>query len=214
MNYRGVTLTAKYDSWCTRGRQRDLDDEPAGSSSEGVGVLIRTELSDDRDAIRAVTIDAFSQSELGYHGEADLIEQLRTEADWLSLVAIRDGVLIGHALWTPVVIKGQGRELSGMGLGPVSVACDWQRQGVGARLIQSGLDQLAQVGCPFVVVLGHPDYYTRFGFVPAASWGVWHGFAGIPQEVFLIRSVSAEPLPFIMDARAYYRPAFGTQHDG
>ncbi|MFO0914072.1 MAG: N-acetyltransferase [Pirellulales bacterium] len=176
--------------------------------------MIRSELPDDLHAIRAVTIDAFSQSEFGYQGEAELVDQLRIEPDSLSLVACRDGVLIGHALWTPVVIQGDGQTLEGMGLGPVSVATDCQRQGVGAQLIQSGLDRLAREGCPFVVVLGHPEYYSRFGFVPAADWGISHGFAGIPQHVFFVHWLASEPVQIGRVGRAYYRPAFGPQHDG
>jgi putative acetyltransferase len=176
--------------------------------------MLRSELPDDLAAVQAVTIDAFSHSEFGYHGEAELIEQLRSEADCLSLVACREGALIGHALWTPVVIKGDGRVVEGMGLGPVSVATNFQRQGVGAQLIQSGLDRLAQAGCPFVVVLGHPEYYTRFGFVPASDWGISHGFAGIPQDVFFVLWLAGKSVQFGRVGRAYYRPAFGPQHDG
>ncbi len=77
-----------------------------------------------------------------------------------------------------------------MGLAPMAVAPDCQRRGIGTLLVQAGLNELSQSGCPIVVVLGHPEYYPRFGFVPAAELGITHGFEGIPQDDVLAKRLS------------------------
>jgi putative acetyltransferase len=80
-------------------------------------------------------------------------------------VAEDDGAIVGHILFTPVVVEG--RPALGMGLAPLAVLPGRQRQGIGSQLVRRGLDSLRERGCPFVVVVGHPEYYPRFGFEPA-----------------------------------------------
>lgn len=146
---------------------------------------IRPEHPGDHAAIRDVTAAAFAGSELGHHGEAELIERLRaSETPLLSLVAVRDGQVIGHVLFSPAHLETASGKLEGSGLAPVSVAPGHQRTGVGTALIREGLAQLERDGCPFVVVLGHPDYYARFGFEPAADSNIHCEFPGVGREFF------------------------------
>ena len=108
----------------------------------------------------------------------------------LSLVALR-GEPVGHILFTPVSIHSAHGQIQGMGLGPLSVLPDYQGQGIGSQLIVSGLERLKARGIPFVTVVGHPGYYTRFGFEPAAEFGIKHGFKGLPQSLLLsIRAIA------------------------
>jgi len=166
----------------------------------------------DAAAIRDLTVAAFSASEFGHSGEADLVERLtkspRKHASW---VVIIEGQIVGHILFTPVVIRSDDARLQGMGLAPMSVLPSRQRQGVGGALVRYGLRALLADGCPFVVVLGHPEYYPRFGFERAAGFGVTHGFEGIPQEVFFL-ATNPEGTESLKPGRLFYDSAFGEQH--
>lgn len=173
-------------------------------------ISIRHETQQDREAIRRVIVDAFSQSEFGYHGEAELVEKLRNDCDeLLSLVAVDENEVAGYILFSPVTLIGNDGGVPGMGLAPMAVEPARQRTGIGTALIKAGLEQLANAGCSFVVVLGHPDYYPRFGFVPAADHGISHCFAGIPQDVFFIKGVTHLGERSIGGRRILYRPEFG-----
>jgi predicted N-acetyltransferase YhbS len=173
-----------------------------------MNVAIRKERPGDEESIHDVTVRAFADSEMGHHGEAQLVERLRAScAEMVSLVAEIDGRLVGHSLFTPVVIESNERHCRGMGLGPISVLPEYQGRGVGSRLIESGLDQLRAAGVPFVVVMGHLDYYPRFGFVPASKYGVTTTFGAEADRLFMIQMLShtsPEPAP----GTAKYRPEF------
>lgn len=176
-------------------------------------ITIREETPDDHQQVRTVTVEAFADSKLGHHGEAELIDALRCNSNtYLSLVACRNGEIVGHILFTPAVIKTTHHRLYGMGLGPLSVTPTLQRMGIGSSLVTTGCTRLFAAACRFVVVLGRPEFYFRFGFRLASTHQIRHGFAGIPQHVFSIRT-GPEGTP--EDLRAgvvYYRHEFGAQH--
>ncbi len=174
---------------------------------------IREETPVDLDLIRDVTVSAFSGSEYGHQGEAQLVDLLRAVSDrFLSLVACVEGEVVGHVMFTPVIVKTHVADFAGMGLAPLSVHPFHQRQGIGSALVKHGLDKLCKDGCPFVVVLGHPDYYNRFGFRSASQNQVVHGFSGLPQDPFLIRINEECLVAKLIGGKAYYHPAFGDQH--
>lgn len=140
---------------------------------------IRAEVDSDRDAIRAVNVEAFGSST-----EADLIDALREQAEFLlSIVAEEDGVILGHVLFSPVYLS-DNPDLKLMGLGPMAVVPTHQRQGIGAALVRAGLDECRQLGAAAVVVIGHPDYYPRFGFLSASGFDISSEF-DVPDEVFM-----------------------------
>ena len=143
--------------------------------------IIRPEKPEDSSQIRRVNERAFGQP-----SEADLVDKLRTAcAEALSLVAEDgDDGIVGHILFTPVVV---GERLAfGMGLAPMSVLPDRQRQGIGSQLVRRGLNILRERGCPFVVVVGHPEYYPRFGFEPASKHGLLSQWEGMPDAAFMV----------------------------
>ncbi len=176
-------------------------------------LAIKEEAKADSDAIRQVTIAAFASSEFGHNGEADLVDELRSKCnDRLSLVAFDDDVLVGHILFTPVLIRTSHDEVHGMGLAPMSVLPSHQRSGVGSALISAGLKRLAASGNLFTVVAGHLTYYPRFGFLPASDFEILHGFEGMPQDIFFIHANSADTLDLLAGGAAYYHPVFGPQH--
>jgi len=140
------------------------------------------ETPEDCSFVRAANEQVF-----GRPAEANIVDKLRnTCPDSLSLVAELDRRLVGHILFTPVVIGGSTHTVEGMGLAPMAVLPSCQRQGVGSALIRGGLDCLRQIKCPFVIVLGHPDYYPRFGFEPASRREVFCQWQDVPDEAFMI----------------------------
>ena len=175
---------------------------------------IRAEHPNHHAAIRQVVSQAFAASPFGDHGEADLVDSVRDHCDSiLALVALDDSEsVVGHVLFSPVEIHSGSNSQHGFGLGPVAVAPDFQNQGVASRLIEDGMNQLQNSGCPFVTVLGDPSFYRRFGFEEANKYGVKHGFAGIPQEVFSIRLFDPGHREGPIAGNAFYRPEFGVQH--
>ena len=144
-------------------------------------LTIRHEAPVDSAVIRAVNEGAFGQSE-----EADIVDNLRAAGNSvLSLVAMRDGVVVGHIQFSPVSIEHKGTKIEGVGLGPMAVLPDFQGQGIGSRLVEAGLAALQDLVCPFVVVLGHTDFYPRFGFRPASEQGITAQWTDLPHGVFM-----------------------------
>ncbi len=129
----------------------------------------RKESLKDKEGIYGVNKAAF-----GRPNEAELVERLR-EGDGitLSLVGVLDGRIIGHVLFTRVVLEMEGgKTAEGVGLGPVAVLPEFQGQGFGSRLIRAGIERCRAAGEGFMVVLGHSDYYPRFGFRPSVEFGI------------------------------------------
>lgn len=166
--------------------------------------LIVNEQPEDQDAIHQVNLTAFKGS-----GEACLVNQLRmTCPTFVSLVAKMDDQVVGHILFTPVDIICDGkRVISGMGLAPLAVLPEFQGMGIGSALCEEGLKVMARSGTPFVIVLGHPQYYPRFSFERASNYGVRSSFEGIPDEVFMIRVFDADRMSNVSGV-AHYQPEF------
>jgi putative acetyltransferase len=141
---------------------------------------IREENTGDQQAIQRVNMLAFAGS-----NEADLVDTLcAAGAVTLSLVAEQDGI-VGHILFSPVTIETPAGISAAVGLAPMAVWQEWQRRGIGSRLVREGLAELRRRGHGVVVVLGHPDYYPRFGFEPASRFGLrWEG--QYPDEAFMV----------------------------
>ena len=134
-------------------------------------MIIRPEHPADADAVRAVHDAAF-----GGTGEGRLVDALRDAGKLVvSLVAEVGGEAVGHVGFSPIMSAAEAR---GLGLAPLGVRPDAQRRGVGGRLVVEGLAAAARAGAAFVVVLGDPRYYARFGFGPAAPRGLLDEFRG------------------------------------
>ena len=145
-------------------------------------MLIRPERPEDTVAIHEINTLAFGQPE-----EAQIVDELRRSCDDLvSLVAVDGEEVIGHILFSPATIEGTGGLIHGMGLAPMAVLPGRQREGVGSALVERGLAILRERRCPFVVVLGHPEYYPRFGFERASRRGIKAQWPGIPDDVFMV----------------------------
>jgi len=144
-------------------------------------LVIRPETPEDSAAIRSVNEEAFGSSV-----EADLVEKLRSrQAYTLSLVATDEDKVIGHILFSPVTIESRDTSFGALGLGPMAILPSYQRKGVGSQLVRAGLQECKRLGHEIVAVLGHPDYYPRFGFVPASIYGIKCKY-DVPDEVFMV----------------------------
>jgi putative acetyltransferase len=145
--------------------------------------IIRNETHDDISAITEVTIAAFNTLEISKHTEQFIIEALRTaKALAVSLVAEMDDRVVGHIAFSPIAISDGSPNW--YGLGPVSVLPEHQRKGIGKELIKEGLARLKDMNAQGCCLVGHPDYYRKFGFKNVS--GLVH--EGVPQEVFVALS--------------------------
>jgi len=166
-------------------------------------ICIRRERPEDIAAVRAVNEAAFEQTT-----EAEITDALRDVcADVLSLVAESDGEIVGHILFSPVTIECGSQSRKGMGLAPMAVTPDRQRQSIGSELVQAGLEILRKQGCPFVIVLGHPAFYPRFGFVPASRYGLISQWEGVPDAAFMVLVLDASSMAGVTGV-ARYREEF------
>ncbi len=145
-------------------------------------MIIRPEQPDDINDIRDINKKAFGQAQ-----EANIVDNIRRNCDdILSLVAIDKDKLVGHILFSPVTIEDDKKKVIGMGLAPMAVLPEFQRQGIGSQLINRGIEELRKTKCPFIIVLGHEDYYPGFGFEPASRFGIKCQWEGIPDNAFMI----------------------------
>ncbi|MEM6794116.1 MAG: N-acetyltransferase [Acidobacteriota bacterium] len=163
--------------------------------------ILRTEHASDRASVFAVHRAAFETD-----AEARLVDTLRASASpTLSLVAEAGGSVEGHIFFSPVT-HAEHPELRLMGLGPMAVQPRTQRKGLGSLLVRRGLETLREQGLDAAVVLGHPEYYPRFGFEPASRWGVRSVYE-VPDEAFM----ALELRPGSLSGKAglvTYHPAF------
>jgi putative acetyltransferase len=142
-------------------------------------IVIRNEMDDDVSTITEVTIAAFKTLAISNHTEQFIIEALRAaDALTVSLVAEVNGRVIGHIAFSPVTISDGTPNW--YGLGPVSVLPEHQRRGIGKALIWEGLSRLKELNARGCCLVGHPDYYKKFGFKNISGLML----EGVPQEVF------------------------------
>jgi putative acetyltransferase len=166
-------------------------------------VHVRLEEPHDVPAIRRVNEQAF-----GGPAEADLVDLIRERGKMVrSLVAVSGGEVVGHILFTRVTIEAQGQLRAALGLGPMAVLPSRQGQGVGSLLVRTGLAVCRDAGHRAVVVVGHPEYYPRFGFVRASRHGVaWEH--PVPDEAFMLLELYPDALGGL-GGIARYQPEFG-----
>ena len=164
---------------------------------------IRAERTGDFGDIRQVNLSAFETAT-----EADLVDALREQArPIVSLVAEDDGAIVGHILFAPVTLSTDS-DLRIMGLAPMAVVPDRQRHGVGSALAEAGIAACREHGFEAVIVLGHPEYYPRFGFVPASRFGLRSEY-DVPDDVFMAMELKPGALHGRGPGTISYHPAFG-----
>jgi putative acetyltransferase len=163
---------------------------------------LRAERADDHPAITRVTTAAF-----GSEREARMIDAIRSSDGFVpevSLVAEVDGRIVGHVILSYVGLEGADRRV--LELGPMSVKPERQRAGIGSALVREALRGAEARGEPLVLVLGHPSYYPRFGFRPAAELRIHPPDQGIPAKAFMAIALSAYDPD--LRGRVIFPPAF------
>ena len=142
---------------------------------------IRPELQEDRASIHYVNQEAFGRNQ-----EADLVDKLRERGVLtISLVAVLDTNIIGHIAFSPVEIASEKSSFGALTLAPISVLPAHQNRGIGSQLVTAGLEECHRLGHEIVVLAGHPNYYPRFGFVPAYAEGIGCEFE-VPDEAWML----------------------------
>jgi len=144
--------------------------------------IIRREQPQDVPKIRDVNKRAFGQDQ-----EALIVDRLRENCNSiLSLVALAGKEVVGHILFSPAVIEGENGTLVGSGLAPLAVLPEFQRKGIGSELVQTGIAKIRDGGCPYIIILGYPEYYARFGFEPASKYGISSEWDVPDERAFMI----------------------------
>ena len=165
-------------------------------------MIIREEEENDQAAIRSVNVSAFETP-----SEANLVDALRAQATpVVSLVAEENDIVVGHIMFSPVTLSGHP-ELKAIGLAPMAVIPEHQRTGIGSALVRAGLEQCKQLGFVAVVVLGHPEFYPRFGFSPSSRFGIDSEY-DVPEEVFMAMELHPNALDE-KTGKVKYHAAFG-----
>lgn len=164
-------------------------------------ICVRDEALRDQAAVRAINVAAFGRA-----AEADLVDALRGQAQpCVSLVAAVDDAVVGHVMFSPVTVDGHPHAQL-MGLAPMAVQASHRGRGIGSALVRAGLDRCRMLQRDTVVVLGHPDYYPRFGFSPASRYGVRCPYEA-PDEAFMLLELRPGALRGV-HGTARYHPAF------
>lgn len=149
-----------------------------------MSIQIRSETDDDKTAVYDINAAAFPTET-----EARLVDALRESAsENISQVAVEAQNVVGHIMFTPVTLE-PFEDLRLMGLAPMAVSPSLQRGGIGSQLVKTGLLRCTELDVGAVAVLGHPQYYPRFGFRPASQWCIKSEYE-VPEEVFMMMELS------------------------
>ncbi|MFA5260987.1 MAG: N-acetyltransferase [Candidatus Omnitrophota bacterium] len=165
-------------------------------------IVVRGEQVQDISGIREVNQLAFGQEQ-----EGRIVDVLRDSCrDILSLVAVYRDRIVGHVFFSPASISTKERMITGMGLAPMAVLPEFQRKGVGTTLVRTGIFSLRARTCPFIIVLGHPQYYPRFGFKKASIYHIQSEW-DVPDEAFMIMILDDIAMKGVQGT-VRYRPEF------
>ena len=165
-----------------------------------VQIEIRNELPGDYAVIAEVHTRALGRD------EARLVELLRKRNDVIGMVAVSGDQVVGHVMFSPMSVEHAPDGFRGIGLAPMSVVPEFQNQGVGSMLIRAGLEACRRANYDAVFVLGHINYYPRFGFTRAQNYGLANEYNA--DEAFMVMELRPSVLATI-SGLAKYAPEFG-----
>lgn len=163
-----------------------------------MNIIIQEEMPIHYQDVREILLTCFERE-----AEGNLVAALRENGKVIiSLVALQDEEVIGHVMFTPVTTSPSS-EARGLGLAPLAVKPKYQKHGIGARLVEEGLRRCAELGCDYVVLLGNPKYYRRFGFGKASNFGMQNEY-GVDEPFMLVKLSDRN----LQDGLVQYCPEF------
>ncbi len=166
---------------------------------------IRKEQPEDIEKISKINSEAFETKT-----EANLVNTLRSSGiQYISLVYEENDEIIGHIFFTPVELEGDNSDIRIMGLGPMAVTPKYQNKDIGSTLAKAGIELCKSEGIDAIVVLGHPNYYPKFGFEPSVKYGIKSEYE-IPDEVFMVLELKNNAL-IDKQGAIKYNEAFNTE---
>lgn len=165
------------------------------------GIEVQKERKADFSQVDEVLYQAFKRDE-----EADLVRKLRKNGNYIGLVALKEDKVVGHCFFSPAPIKTSSGLVDALALAPVAVLPSYQNRGVGTLLIHKGLKECKEEGISIVTVLGHPNYYPRFGFTSGYEKGINAPFE-VPAEAFMVLELQEGSLASVKGV-VQYPPEF------
>ncbi len=163
-----------------------------------MNTVIQKETSEHYLAVHEILITSFKSD-----AESKLVTALREKSmAVLSLVALQNGKVVGHVLFTEVTTSPLSKA-QGLGLAPLAVKSEYQKQGIGAQLVQEGLRLCTGLGYDYIVLLGDPEYYQRFGFKRASGFGLQNEY-GVDEPFMIIKLTDCD----IQNAMIHYCQEF------
>lgn len=173
-------------------------------------ILIKKERPEEYNTTEEVVKKAFSNEEYSDKKEHLLVNRIRKSDAFipeLSLIAIdQDHEIVGHILLSKITIVNDDKTVDSLALAPVSVIPEHQKKGIGSQLIHTALKKAKEIGYHSVIVLGHPDYYPKFGFKQARLWNIRAPF-DVPDEVFMALELTENYLENVQGV-VHYSSAF------
>lgn len=161
-----------------------------------INLKIKTIEEKDFITVKNLITDAFTHDEHGYNDEAELVAKIRNTKEYipeLEVVAEDEGIL-GYALLSEVYLNSAHQQYTGLVLAPIAVNPDSQKSGVG-KLLMNELEKRAKaLDYEFISILGHPEYYTKFGYKPASKYNILSPFKDVPDETFMIKEIKDDYL--------------------
>jgi len=174
-------------------------------------ITIRKEESFDHNWVIKLTEKAFETLGISDHNEGKLVDKLRkapTFVEELSLVAELNGAVVGHILFTPIIIDNGEQQFQSLVLAPVSVLPEFQKLGIGGQLIRAGHQKAKELGFQSVILIGHSEYYPRFGYKPASAWGIKTHYELPSDDVFMAVELTEDSLSKV-SGMVVFPPEFG-----
>ncbi|ADZ09641.1 GCN5-related N-acetyltransferase [Methanobacterium lacus] len=163
-------------------------------------MIIRNEKIEDHEAVREINLKAFPTDI-----EATLVDKLRSSMDTISLVAVHEDKVVGHILFSPLTIENDEESFPALILAPIAVLPEYQKQGIGSKLVENGIIECRNHGHSIIILVGHPGYYPRFGFISAEQNRIEHPFE-VPEDVFMVYELVPDTLSRVNGVLKYSKP--------
>lgn len=157
-------------------------------------INIRCELEKDYNTVENVVKESFKNEEFSDKDEHNLVNRLRNSKEYvkeLALLAEINEKIVGYSLLTKINIKNKNESRESLALAPVSVLPEYQNKGVGSTLINKAIEKAKNLGYISIVVLGHPNYYLKFGFINSSEFDIKPPFE-VPNDVFKVLVLDEE----------------------